>query len=258
MVGPRVTPLPDALPFVVRRVPVFVGNLPAFQPGANYGEEIRRLHARGITGRGVGIAIIDQPLLASHREFTGRLRWYDEIDVETGDRAGWHSTAVASIAVGNTIGVAPEADLYFIGIGMIYNRELPDNFVVGFRRAAHTGQPIAVAIRRILAMNKRLDEGRKIRAISISIGFGPEMAWLDETPAAVAEARAAGLFVSHLDLKLQPLGPVTVASAAADDAYFTHGIPAVSWAIPYLAGRYALACQERPGLRPEEFLREQK
>jgi hypothetical protein len=123
---------------------------------------VRDLHRRGITGRHVGIAIVDQFLLTTHREFAGRLRWYDEIDAAPGDLARYHRTAVASIAVGGSVGVASEADLYFVGVGLIWRGEpLGDLF-----RAAHTGMPVAMAVRRILAVNARLAPDRRIRVIS--------------------------------------------------------------------------------------------
>ena len=43
------------------------------EEGKNPGLGIRSLHERGIDGRGVGIAIIDQPLLLGHIEYTSRL-----------------------------------------------------------------------------------------------------------------------------------------------------------------------------------------
>ena len=75
---------------------------------------IRKLHDQGITGNGVGIAIIDQTLLVDHIEYKDRIRIYEEAEDITG---GWletqmHGPAVASIAVGKTVGVAPDADLY--------------------------------------------------------------------------------------------------------------------------------------------------
>ena len=83
--------------------------------GKNPGLGVRGLHLRGITGRGVGLAIIDQPLLVDHQEYKDRLRLYEEIHVKPDADASMHGPAVASIAVGKTIGVAPEADLYYIG-----------------------------------------------------------------------------------------------------------------------------------------------
>jgi hypothetical protein len=83
--------------------------------GKNPGLGVRGPHERGITGRGVGIAIVDQPLLIEHREYAGRLRLYEEIEIGPSEPSSMHGPAVASLAVGRTIGVAPEADLYYIG-----------------------------------------------------------------------------------------------------------------------------------------------
>jgi subtilisin family serine protease len=88
--------------------------------GKNPGLDIRQLHEQGITGRGVGIAIIDQTLLVDHQEYVNQLRLYEEgSDIQ----GGWlqtqmHGPAVASIAVGKTTGVAPEADLFYIATSM--------------------------------------------------------------------------------------------------------------------------------------------
>ena len=244
--GPRAEMLPAELPYLVRDPPPSAAAFPAQGNGVNPGEEVRRLHARGVTGKHVGIAIIDQLLLTGHREYANRLRWYDEIDAAPEDTARWHGTAVASIAAGQTVGVAPEADLYFVGLGMIWSREPWGDWFVAARRSVHTGMPLALSIRRILEMNRRLEADRKIRVISISIGGGAEEA--------IAEARNAGLFVATAALGLEPYGPVTIASPAGPDAYTTHGQPAGSWAIAHAAGRYALACQEDPAMTPERFL----
>lgn len=87
--------------------------------GINPGLGIRKLHRQGITGRGVGIAIIDNPLLVDHKEYVDQLRFYEE-DLEILDciplksKAHMHGPGVTSIAVGKNVGVAPEADLYYI------------------------------------------------------------------------------------------------------------------------------------------------
>jgi subtilisin family serine protease len=208
-----------------------------------------------LTGRGVGVAIIDRYLLTEHREYADRLRWYDEIDGAPGEPAQWHGTAVASIAAGRTVGVASEADLYFVGLGSIWKNEPLGNLFWAFRRGAHTWQPLPLAIRRILEMNRRLAPDRRIRVISISVGGGPDLPGLNEASAVIAEARSAGIFVSAIDLHPKPLGPVTIASPAGPNAYAIHAQPAGSWAIAYWAGRYALACQEDPSMTPDRFLR---
>ena len=80
----------------------------------NPGLNIRSLHEKGITGKGVGIAIIDQPLLVDHIEYKDQLKYYLERDTVNTQDAAMHGAAVASIAVGKNVGVAPEADLYYI------------------------------------------------------------------------------------------------------------------------------------------------
>lgn len=246
--GPRAGPLPAELPHVVRHPPARQAAFPPPRPGPPQSEEVRRLHARGITGRHVGIAIIDRPLLTCHQEFADRLRWYDEIDTEADEPAGWHSTAVASIAAGRSVGVAPQADLYFVGVGMIWAREPVGNWWIAARRALHSGQTLPLAIRRIVELNRRLPADRRIRALSLSVGGGRAF------EEAIAEARREGLFVSAFDLRLPRMGPLTFASPAAPDAYTTHDVPAGSWAIAHLAGRYALACDEDPAMTPERFM----
>jgi subtilisin family serine protease len=82
--------------------------------GKNPGLDVRSLHARGITGHGVGIAIIDQVLLVDHPEYADHLQLYEEININPTWEADMHGPAVASIAVGKTVGVAPEAKLYYI------------------------------------------------------------------------------------------------------------------------------------------------
>lgn len=75
---------------------------------------IRQLHQQGLTGKGVKIAIIDMPL-GEHEEYSQNLIHLEDINSK---EMGWtnaemHSAAVASIAVGKNIGVAPDADLVY-------------------------------------------------------------------------------------------------------------------------------------------------
>ncbi|MEG2939947.1 MAG: peptidase S8, partial [Oscillospiraceae bacterium] len=79
----------------------------------NPGLGIRALHEEGITGAGVGIAIIDQALLLDHEQYKEHLMFYERIHCSD-DTSQMHGPAVASIAVGKDIGVAPGAKLYYI------------------------------------------------------------------------------------------------------------------------------------------------
>ncbi len=192
--GPATEPIPSVLPHIARRPLPLRLLFPAAQ-------------------RHVGIAIIDRP-------YADRLRWHDEVDTVPDEPAGWHSTAVASIAAGATVGVAPEADLYFVGLGMNWSGEPFGDLFVEARRAAHTGLPLALGIRHIIEMNRRLEPGRKIRVISISIRGGAE--------AAIVEARkAASSFRPSIYTRL-PWVPSP--SPARRDPTLTHpisGRPAV-------------------------------
>jgi hypothetical protein len=161
--------------------------------GKDPGLGVRGLHARGITGKGVGVAIIDQTLLVDHEEYEGRLRTYEEIHSFQAE-AHMHGPAVASIAVGKTVGVAPEADLYFIAEWHGSLSGDPSESDV---------RPLAESIDRVVAINDALPAGRKIRVISISFGWSsPDLKGYQALVEAVGRAKARGLFVVSTSLEL--------------------------------------------------------
>ena len=251
--SPQTHPLPATLPHVFRHPPAkryFPSTLESPDPGA----EIRAMHAQGITGRGVGIAILDSFLLTTHEEFAGRLRWYDEIDAAPDDPAQWHGTAVASIAAGRKCGVAPEADLYFVGLGANWRGQPIEDWFLAARRFFTTRNRVATGIRRVLALNRSLPAGRKIRVISMSVGLGQPLFGDAKTREAMEEARREGLFVSTIDLKLKPAGPLVAAGPEGPHAYTRYAVPAGSWAIARCAGRYALEVQRDPSITPDRFV----
>jgi hypothetical protein len=273
-------PAPDRLPRDFDRARIV-------ELGKNPGLGVRSLHAKGITGRGVGIAIVDTPLLTEHQEYAARLRLYEEINVHPNTEAHMHGPAVASIAVGKTVGVAPEADLYFIAswpmdLGPNAHEEGPTNF-------AHEAR----AVRRILQINDQLPAERKIRVLSMSTGWQPGQTGSAEITQAVDEAKAQGMLVicsiveqvhgfkfhglgrdpradpddfasyrparlgaqlyARHDRLLVPMDARTTASPTGKDGYAFYAEGGVSWAIPYIAGMYALAAQVDPKITPERF-----
>ncbi len=256
--------------------------------GKNPGLGIRELHKQGITGRGVGIAICDQPLLVDHQEYADRLRLYEEINIPPRMQAQMHGPGVASIAVGKTVGVAPEADLYFIG------RWSADSS--GTRNFESTAR----GVQRILEINEQLPAARKIRVISISAGWSPSEKGYQQITDAVNKAKAAGLlvisssveevhgfafhglgrsplahpddvnsyepgafwakefdqgesFASALNRLLVPMDARTAASPTAAGEYVFYAQGGWSWSIPYIAGVYALAAQVEPKITPDRF-----
>lgn len=156
--------------------------------GKDPGLGIRDLHKQGITGTGVGIAIIDQPLLITHQEYKHQLRLYEEINILPDEQATMHGGAVASIAVGKTVGVSPAADLYYIGAWTGDWEPETNQFTWNFEYYAQ-------AVHRILKINRDLPEGRKIRVIAMQIGWSSDKAGFDEIMAAVKEAQSNGIFV---------------------------------------------------------------
>lgn len=153
--------------------------------GKSPGLNVKKLHKKGITGKGVGLAIIDQPLLVDHIEYKDNLKMYEEIH-SFGDQAQMHGPAVASIAVGKNVGVAPDADLYYIAEthGEYKNNDFEYDFTW-----------VAKSIDRILEVNNTLPKDKKIRVISISVGWDKSQKGYEEVNAAVDRANKAGVFV---------------------------------------------------------------
>ena len=259
---------------------------PTFDPaqilelGKNPGLGVRRLHAQGIAGRGIGIGIVDMTLLTTHPEYSGQVKWYEEINVWGAPRAQMHGSAVASIAVGKTVGVAPEADLYFVGFG--------DNL----RNLSFLPHYYAQGVRRLLQVNRRLPKEHRIRAISLSFGPGPGLLGYESFISAIKEAEADGIFVAwcgegrfpiwglgvpptadrddfqsysipqwlewqaltgSMKVLFVPMDSRTTASPTGVNDYVYYGTGGLSWTVPYAAGAYALAAQVCPEITPEQF-----
>ena len=259
--------------------------------GKNPGLGIRSLHKQDITGRGVSIAILDQPLLVDHREYADRIRLYEEINIPQEMSASMHGAAVASIAVGRTVGVAPEADLYYIGQ---FNGERVDGkFTWSF-------ESLARGVNRVLEINEQLPAARKIRVISISVGWDPSQKGYKQISEAANKAKAAGMLVICSSVEdihsfhfhglgryplanpndftaygpgswwarmfdeghpihtkpnrlLVPMDARATASPTGVDEYVFYSEGGWSWSIPYIAGVYALAVQVEPSITPDRF-----
>ena len=161
--------------------------------GKDPGLGLRELHKGGIAGNNVGIAIIDYPLLTGHIEYKKRLKFYEEIQA-VHKEAHMHGTAMSSIAVGKTIGTAPGANLYFIGVFSTKRRKK------GTSRVKSDFYNEARAINRLLEINERLPENRKIRVISISTCWAPGNDGYNEINEAVKKAKAKGIFIISSNL----------------------------------------------------------
>ncbi len=121
--------------------------------GKNPGLGIRELHEEGITGKGINVAIIDHNLLLHHPEFDGKIAGYYDTGCLQGANSGsMHAPAVTSILVGNTIGVAPDARVYFAAAPS-WNED---------------SEFYANGLYWIIEENKKLPKGDKIRVVSVS------------------------------------------------------------------------------------------
>jgi hypothetical protein len=196
----------------------------------------------------------------------------------------------ASVAAGKTVGVAPEAELFFVAPYRLGGQE--DD--------TPTLQYLAQGIHRILEISEQLPQGKKIRVISMSIGWTPSHEGYDLITEAVQKARAAGMMVVCCVIELvydgcnydllgrSPLAdpdifesyepalfaaesfwaghpsddknnlfvPVDSRTTASDegiDEYIFDRGGGSSKAPPYIAGVYALAVQVDPAITPERF-----
>jgi len=239
------------------------------EDGKNPGLGIRALHAQGITGKGIGIAILDQPLLLGHKEYTSRLIRYDATGlVEFSPQM--HGSPISSIAVGKEIGVAPEATLSYFAVPMW------ESDMSCYTRSLY----------RIFELNKILPKDEIIRVVSISDGAFIKDKGFQEWQKALRKAEGKGIFVvtcdtsfikfgtlkriegrdsdspdsykigkycSEEDVLRIPTGNKTIASYRGIDVYTYDREGGRSWAAPYIAGLAALAFQVNPEITPAEI-----
>lgn len=233
---------------------------------------VKQLHDQGITGVGVHVAIIDQPLLPDHVEYRDQLASYTEI--QTGDAGPqMHGPAVASLLVGKTCGVAPGAILHF------------------WAQPSWKGdyQYRCIALEQIIQYNKGKERTEQIRILSVSKGISRGEPNVDRWKALLEEARQSGIYVFHcgdimsgagcpvfrnsdepgnyklcefLDAKgfvsdepslYAPIDNRTTASSQEKDAYIFWSKGGFSWGAPYIAGVAALGVQANPDLTVEQI-----
>ena len=251
--------------------------------GKNPGLGIRSLHAQGITGKGINVAIIDQNLLLNHPEFKGKIAsYYDTGTGQSTYSGSMHAPAVVSFLVGNTMGTAPDARVYFAAAPS-WNGD---------------SEYYARALYWIIDENKKLPEGKKIRVVSVSAapsGQGsPFSKNLNMWDQAVLAAQENGILV--LDCRTNPKTGIIASAfydpsdpenvAACTGGYPTYklritnsqiGVPTsyrtcaeeywegwpsyaywgqggLSWAIPYATGVLALGWQINPGLSNDQIV----
>jgi hypothetical protein len=151
------------------------------EEGMNPGLGVRALHAKGITGVGVHVGLIDQPLLLDHPEYAGKIVSYHHPGFEPRQSSG-HGPAMASLLVGERCGTAPGAKLHVVA-------------APSWKRNAGN---YARALDRLVAYNQDAPKEKTIRVVSVSCPpsgegsvFNNQSLW-DE---AVERAQAQGILV---------------------------------------------------------------
>lgn len=250
--------------------------------GKNPGLEIRSLHKEGITGKGVVVAIIDQNICLDHPEYINKIKEYHDVGCKMpANRSSMHGPAVVSLLVGDSIGTAPDAMIYFVAAPS-WNADAKYQ---------------ADALNWIIDKNSTLPEGEKIRAVSISAApsgqgspFRKNNSLWDSS---YSRAIKSGLIVidctsdngitspcyndiDHPDdiSKSSPGFPGMAFTADSNRicvpnslrtvaeeynqgvfSYTYCGRGGISWAEPYLVGVLALGWQLRPEISGQEMIR---
>jgi len=246
----------------------------------NPGLGVRELHQQGITGAGVNVAIIDQPIYLDHPEYDGKIAAYYDTGCD-GHGSSMHGPAVTSLLVGENCGTAPGANVYYAA-------------APSWKKDAAY---YADALNWIIAQNETLPASEKIRIVSVSAApSGPGSPFLYNNQLwddAVVLAEAAGIlildctnhhgFINRAWYDLDDPENVAKCTAGAPgyppsndpegihvpascrttaqhydyhgrDSYIYWGRGGLSWSIPYCAGVLAMGWQIQPQLPADQMV----
>lgn len=245
------------------------------EDGKNPGLGVRSIHEQGITGKGVNVAIIDQFMVTNHPEFAGKVIAYEDVDAKaTEGYSAMHGVAVTSLLVGEIIGTAPGARVYYAAV--------PSEFDASY---------YADALYWIIEQNESLSQSEKIRVVSVSADLDNHFALPEDWDEAVEAAKEAGILVidasnktkfvelgyydvndpenvskfvtemstmgngSSEEIIYAPAWKRTTAEEyyEGEASYQYTGEAGLSWAIPYVAGVLALGWEVNPDLNADEI-----
>jgi len=244
----------------------------------NPGLGVHKLHQEGITGKGVNVAIIDQPLYQDHPEFAGKIA--DYFDTGCDSESSMHGPSVASLLVGTNCGTAPDAKVFYAAAPS------------WLKDSAY----YAKALDWIVEQNAKIPDGQKIRVVSVSAAPSGQGSPFDKNQqmwdAAYARAEAAGILIldctnhhgfiwrcnfksvnrenpslcasdirrgqksdSGNDILFAPSGPRAMAEQYQKGRFTYHysAKGGQSWSIPYVAGVLAMGWQVNPELKPGQM-----
>jgi len=215
---------------------------------------IQELHSRGITGEGVNIAYIDQSLRLTHESLESKNIYYTWVDYDDAVDSGssMHGIAVADLIVGENVGAAPDANLYFYGHPAYYADQ-----------KSH-----AQAIYEVIEQNKTLED--KIRVIGFSDNIDDRERNPVEFEEAVKAANDEGILVLFADNGRATIDPMlnrndpnnyeavyssdktfypvtyTIGNGEFDNHYTYYPSGGTSWTTPVAISLVAMALQVDP------------
>lgn len=238
------------------------------EEGKNPGLGIRALHEQGINGKGVGVAILDQPLLLGHEEYSSCLIRYDAT------KASWlkpqmHGSPIMGIAVGKNCGVAPEAFVfYYAGMTTLEHRIQADwiNEIIKYNETnPETGRIRVISISASPEEASNNDAFRKAHKNALDTGilvvtcsdkfldYGILTLIEGRDPDKPENYRAGRYGGSGCELNI-PTGNKTIATHQGTNVYKYERDGGMSWAAPYIAGLAALAFQVNPDVQPDTIV----
>lgn len=241
--------------------------------GKDPGLNIRKLHAEGYTGKGISVALFDQPLLPNHEAYRNVDYTYKVINPAANVLSSMHGPAVMSLLAGKDIGTAPDVKVYYYA----YPSWLGDQ------------KNEADLFYDVIEKNKTLPDNEKIRIISMSHGVGFSMKNYELLEQAEAKAREAGIIVIDVcttnitavkalpftdkndpnnyvvanwvrygnNCLYVPAGRTTAdgySDESKTDRYAFWEGGGLSWTVPYIAGVISLGLQVNPSLTEKEAI----
>jgi hypothetical protein len=254
----------------LERLPAGFDPKKLLEDGKNPGLGIRVLHKEGINGEGVGIAILDQPLLLGHEEYSSCLIRYDATKA-SGMSPQMHGSPIVSIAVGKTCGVAPKAFVFYYAAGSTlgraqiqadwineiikYNETNPETGRIGVISISASPERDSDNDAFLKARKKALNAGILVVTCSQKFLAYGNLTLIEGEDRDKPESYKLGRFGDSNDLLLIPTGNKTVATHQGINVYKYERGGGMSQAAPYLAGLAALAYQVNPKIEPKTIVK---
>ncbi len=244
------------------------------ETGKDPGLQIKELHKKGYTGKGISVAIIDKPILLTNNEFNPDNFTYIPVGSVTGSH--FHGISCASILAGKNCGVSPDVNLYYFAV--------PDN--------GKNFENYSTAIDKVIEINEGLSDKDKIRIVSISDGMDKDDVRFEKWNKKLQKANREGILIiysnnvgdsfvwggcppykdrnnslnytiakvfKNSDIKpdkskiIIPADYRTTANNQSNDGYTYYGVGGWSFAIPYFVGLCTLGLEINPNFTYEQM-----